>query len=455
MTVESIEALATALGRGEFTSETLVQRLLDRTAVADPVLHAFTSVFAEHALHQARALDGERARGTVRSPLHGIPLVLKDVVNVARQRTTGGSRLYEDNFARADAEIVRRLIGAGAVVLGKTHLVELAFGGWGTNAVMGTPRNPWDLATHRAPGGSSSGAAVAVAAGLAPAAIGTDTGGSVRIPAALCGVVGLKTTAGQMPRDGVMLLSESLDTIGLITRSVRDAALVYTALASAGPALAATRPAALPANPRIGMLASRDIADVEADVMAGYDSAAGHLSDLGALLAGFSFGQPLDSTVERMGIIIAHEGWQAHGLRILQDPAIMDPHVRARFLQGQRIPIAQYRAARRDQAASQQAIHKALERFDAVLTPTTPIPAPPLADIDENALPLSRYTRVVNYLGLCALAVPAGLGASNLPVSIQLIGRPGSEPMLLALGEALEERRGPFPSPDLAALGLP
>lgn len=453
MSSDTIQSLQSALGRGEITSEALVARLLARATAAEPVLHAFTRLLDEHALSQARALDAERQARQVRGPLHGIPVVLKDVIDVARLPTTASSRLYADNFATGDAVVVQRLVAAGAIVLGKTQLVELAFGGWGTNAVMGTPRNPWDLRVHRVPGGSSSGAAVAVAAGLAPAGIGTDTGGSVRIPAALCGLVGLKTTAGQVPRDGVMLLSETLDSVGPLAHSVADARLLHDVLRGAQPG--DPPPLAPPARPRIGILTSRDIDGVENDVLEGYDDFVGHLGDLGASLGEFTFGAPPDSFVERIGAIIAYEGWQAHGLRILQNPDGMDPHVRARFLQGQRITPARYRAALQERAAAREQVLALLERFDALLTPTTPTPAPPLTEVDEGALPLSRYTRLVNYLDLCALAIPAGLGAGGLPVSAQLIGRPGSEPLLLALGEALEARRGPFPAPDLAPLNLP
>jgi aspartyl-tRNA(Asn)/glutamyl-tRNA(Gln) amidotransferase subunit A len=448
---ETAESLSAAMATGALTSAALVERCLLRAAAAEPALQAFVSLFGEHALAQARALDEERSRGKVRGALHGIPVVLKDLIDVARQRTTGGSRLYADNFARADAAIVQRLLAAGMVILGKTQLVELAYGGWGTNAVMGTPRNPWDLDIHRAPGGSSSGAAVAVAAGIAPLAIGTDTGGSVRIPAALCGVVGLKTTAGQMSRDGVMLLSPTLDTLGPVTRTVRDAQLVY------GDMLGAARlPAvALPATPRIGILSPGEIGDIDADVRSAYADASRRLEDMGASLIEFSFGRSLDSYVQPVSVIIGHEGWQAHGTRILGNPESMDSHVRARFLDGQRVPAEHYHATLRERSADQAAILEALGPLDAVLTPTTPIPAPPLAAIDEQALPLSRFTRGVNYLGLCALAIPAGLTAAGLPVSIQLIGRPGMEMTLLAIGGAFEDRRGPFPEPDLSRLNLP
>jgi aspartyl-tRNA(Asn)/glutamyl-tRNA(Gln) amidotransferase subunit A len=452
MTPETIEGLATALRRGELTSEALVGRAIARATAAEPVLGAFVAVAGEHALAQARAADAERRSGLDRGPLHGIPVAVKDVIDVARLPTTGGSRLYERNFAAADAAVVTRLIAAGAVILGKTRLVELGYGGWGTNSVAGTPRNPWDLARHRAPGGSSSGSAVAVSARLVPAALGTDTGGSVRIPAALCGVVGLRTSAGSVPLDGVMPLSRTLDTVGPLALTVRDAAVVHAALTGAPP----PRPGPPPARPRVGILTAGDVDDVDADVLAGYDDAIGWLAGAGASLAEFGFAEGLDTYVERMHPIIGHEAWGAHGLRILQAGAdVMDPPVRARFLAGQRVTPPRYRDALRERTGAAAQAAAALAGFDAVLTPATPITAPPLEDVDEDALPLSRYTRVVSYLGLCALAVPAGLGSNGMPVAVQLVGRAGTEERLLALGAALEAQRGPFPAPDLAALGLP
>lgn len=459
MSTPTLQQLSERMRRGELTSATLTERLLARAHAAEAVLHAFTAIYAEHAMAQARALDAERARGRVRGALHGIPLALKDVFDIARQRTTGGSLLYAERFAAADAAVVKRLLDAGAVILGKTRLAELAFGGWGTNAATGTPRNPWDLGRRRAPGGSSSGAAVAVAAGIVPAALGTDTGGSVRIPAALCGVVGLKTTAGQIPRDGTMLLSPTLDTVGPIASTVADVALLHAALTGSEPPdhrnIEGSIDMARTQRVRVGVLSARELEDVDADVLEGCEDMARHLSELGAALSEVALPERLDAYVERMSTIIGYEGWQAHGLRILQNPDVMDPHVRERFLAGQRVTPSRYRAVLEDQAAAQAAMRTALERFDVLLTPATPLPAPLLDDVDEAALPLSRYTRAINYLGLCALALPSRLSAAGLPVGVQLVGKPHAEPLLLALGAALEAARGPFPVPNLTALGLP
>lgn len=447
---DTIVALGAAMDRGDIDSSTLVQRLLARIERAEPVLHAFTRVLGEHALAQARELDAERRAGRVRGPLHGIPVVLKDVIDMVRLPTTGSSRLYESDFATADAAVVRRLIAAGAILLGKTQMTELSFGAWGTNTVMGTPRNPWSLREVRVPGGSSSGSAVAVAAGLALASVNTDTGGSLRIPAALCGMVGLKATPGLIPMDGVMTLSETLDSMGPITRTVSDAGILHAALTGTPRAAEA-----LPMQLRIGILTSRDIDAVHTGALDAYDDCLRYLTDMGARLSEFSLGRTLGDYIERFGVIIGYEAWQRHGLRVAQNPELMDPNVRSRFMAGRAVSQSKYHITLQQRNDSRAEIISILSSFDALLTPTTPMAAPLLSAADENSVTLSRYTRIANYLGLCALSLPARLSAEGLPVAVQLIGKPGRESLLLAIGEELEQRRGPFPAPDLGPLGLP
>src|SRR5205823_9552069 len=208
----------------------VVEALLARIAAHNPKLHAFIDVYADDARLAAEGADKAIRSGHAVGPLHGVPIALKDLIDLEGRVTTGGSMVWRERRSPATATLARRLIAAGMIVLGKTHTVEFAMGGWGTNQHMGTPWNPWDLAAHRTPGGSSSGSGVAVAAGLAPVAIGTDTGGSVRLPAAWCGIVGLKVTAGRISTYGVLPLSSTLDTPGPLARSVEDAALIFRAL---------------------------------------------------------------------------------------------------------------------------------------------------------------------------------------------------------------------------------
>ena len=282
-----------------FTGRTLspvdvVDALLRRIERIDATLHAFIAVYAADARLAAEAADRAIRSGHAVGPLHGVPIALKDLVDLEGRVTTGGSKVWEKRVSPVTATLARRLIAAGMIVLGKTHTVEFAMGGWGTNTHMGTPRNPWDPQVHRTPGGSSSGSGVAVAAGLAPAAIGTDTGGSVRLPASWCGIVGLKVTAGRISTYGVLPLSSTLDTPGPLTRSVEDAALIYRVLNGPDPHDPATAVWA-PDDPlptlrrgvsglRLAVMPEAERAGVDGEVLAAYDAAIAVLRGQGAAI---------------------------------------------------------------------------------------------------------------------------------------------------------------------------
>ena len=216
-----IHLLADRLRTGEVSASALLDCYLQRIRKYDAKLHAFVTVYENDARIAAEATDRSMRAGQRLGSLQGIPIALKDLLDIEGRVTTGGSVFWRDRVSSVTATAARRLAAAGMIALGKTHMVEFAFGSWGTNTTMGAPWNPWDLGTQRAPGGSSSGSGVAVAAALAPAAIGSDTGGSVRIPAGLCGIVGLKTTVGRVSNHGVLMLSDTLDTLGPMTRDVR------------------------------------------------------------------------------------------------------------------------------------------------------------------------------------------------------------------------------------------
>jgi len=228
----------------------LVEALLARIAAFDPKLHAFVDVYAEDARLAAEAADKAIRAGHAVGPLHGVPIALKDLIDLEGRVTTGGSQVWRERRSPVTATLARRLFAAGMIVLGKTHTVEFAMGGWGTNQHRGTPWNPWDPEVARTPGGSSSGSGVAVAAGLAPWAIGTDTGGSVRLPASWCGLSGLKTTIGRVSTYGILPLAPSLDTPGPMARSVEDAALLYGVIAGPDPLDPRTAAAPPPASAR-------------------------------------------------------------------------------------------------------------------------------------------------------------------------------------------------------------
>lgn len=446
---QTVTELAERIHSGDLSCAELAQSCLTRARKLQPSIQAFTELFDQSVLNQAHKLDQELAAQTSRGALHGIPFVLKDVFAVEGRVTAAGSRLADNIPAKSTAKAVNRLLSAGLLLIGKTQLPEFAFGGWGTNAVTGTPRNPWDASRHRVPGGSSSGAACAVAAGIAPVGIGTDTGGSVRIPASLCGLVGLKPTHGQIPTDGIVLLAESLDTVGPLTRSTRDAALIYECLSGRS----VMKQLASPCDKlRIGVLDDRELGGMDEAVDDNYCEVIALLRSLGTTIQEFSMPGSFEDFVQRNGVLIGFEGWRRHGSTIDQAPDAMDPAVLARFHAGRSVTAEQYAAACVARNTDRQSMLERLEKFDALLTPTTPITAIPVDNVDESQLTLSRYTRLVNYLNLCAVSLPSGLSREGLPTSIQLIAKPGREALLLQVAFAIEQLRGPFPLPDMAGL---
>src|SRR5438552_9070449 len=292
----SLADLSRLLAARKTSSREIVDMFLARIAAIDGRLHAYIDVYDDEARALAKASDLERDAGVVRGPLHGLPIALKDLLHFAPHPTTAGSKSWLGRKSDSTASVVARLIAAGMIPLGKTHMVEFAFGGWGRNEPMGAPWNPWDLAIHRVAGGSSSGSAVAVAAGLAPVAIGSDTGGSIRIPAALCGLTGLKPTYGIVSLAGVVPLATTLDSVGPLTRTVDDAALLLSAIAGPDPAdpatlaaprldfgTAAEESASNLKGVRIAALAFDHLpVNIEADVVAAYAATIELLRHLGA-----------------------------------------------------------------------------------------------------------------------------------------------------------------------------
>jgi aspartyl-tRNA(Asn)/glutamyl-tRNA(Gln) amidotransferase subunit A len=389
-----------------------------------------------------------REAGYLFGPLHGVPVALKDLVELEGRRTSGGAAQWRERISPVTATVVDRLTAAGAIILGKTHMVELAFGGWGTNASMGTPRNPWGRATARSPGGSSSGSGVAVAAGLVPAALGSDTGGSVRIPASFCGIVGLKTTVGRVSNHGTMALASTFDTIGPMTRSVEDAAILCSVLA--GPDLhdPATRGLARPdvltglkegvAGLRLGVLDEADREPVDAEILAAYDEALQVLERQGAELVRMALPMSFADYQACSTIIMIAEGYALHSDWIGDPDIAMDPHVRTRILAGKDISADAYLRALAARGEAKRAFLASVEGLDALLTPSTPNAAVPLNALDETSSAPSRFTRMVNYLDLCALALPNGVTGEGMPTSLQIIGRSYDEAMALRVGWAFE-----------------
>ncbi|MGB3865948.1 MAG: amidase [Xanthobacteraceae bacterium] len=423
----------------------VVEACLQRIARHDGKLHAFTEVYDTEARLAAEAADKAIRSGHAVGPLHGIPIALKDLIEIEGRVTTGGCAVWRERRSRQTATLARKLIEAGMIVIGKTHTVEFAFGGWGTNQHMGTPWNPWDTNIHRVPGGSSSGSGVAVAARMVPCAIGTDTGGSVRIPAAWCGITGLKTTVGRISTHGVLPLSPSLDTPGPMARTVDDAARLLTVLQGADPhdvrtfalkdidpfrdlrrGVKGLRLARIPAHERVG---------IDAEILNAYDRTIDRFADLGADIVELTLPRAFRAYGETSGRIMSAESY-AELSAIVDDMALpIDDDVRPRVRAGASISSHDYLNVLAERTRLQQEYLAATEGIDAVIVPVTLTPAIPLAEADQGTTP-AFLTRWVNFLNLCSAAVPNGVSSSGLPLSVQAVCRGGDEAMALRIGRA-------------------
>jgi len=423
-----------------------VDALLGRIDRLEPKLQAFTEVLSADARLAAEGADRAIRSGHGVGPLHGVPVVLKDLIDLEGRITMGGSAAHRARRAARTATIARRLIGQGMIVLGKTHTVEFAYGGWGTNQHLGTPRNPWDPETPRTPGGSSSGTGVAVAARMAPWGIGTDTGGSVRLPAAFCGLTGLKVTVGRVSTWGIVPLSTTLDTPGPLARTVEDVALLYEAIS--GPDLRdPTTRGIAPDAPwpvlnrgvrglRLGRMPAAEREGVAADMLAAYDAALDLLAGQGAEIVDVALPFRFSDCVA-MSQITNAEAYFVNGA-LAEDPsAPLGDAVRARILAGAQVPAQDYLATLHRRAAMKLHYAAAVEGIDALLTPTTECAAVALAEVDEAHLP-SRFTRFGNLLDLCGLSLPNGFTATGLPLSLQIVCRGYDEAMALRIGQAYQ-----------------
>jgi aspartyl-tRNA(Asn)/glutamyl-tRNA(Gln) amidotransferase subunit A len=444
----TVHALSSGIAARRFSPVDVVEACLARIAALEPRLHAFVHVHAAEARLAAEAADKAIRSGHAIGPLHGIPVALKDLVEFEGHHTSGGCAVWRDRVSTTTATLAHKLIGAGMIVLGKTHTVEFAYGAWGTNQHMGTPWNPWDMKTQRTPGGSSSGSAVALAARMTPFAIGTDTGGSVRIPAAWCGLTGLKTSIGRISTYGVLPLSTTLDTPGPLTRSVEDCAILLVAMQGADP----LDPLTLglpPCDPmkdlrrgvkglRLARLPAAERAIFDADVLGPYDRSLVELERLGAEIVDLPpAGPSFKENGDLVGKIISAEIYPLRA-ELVDNPALpMDEAVRVRVRAGASISAREYRdgLAARERAKREFAVR--IKGVDAVLTPTTMTAAIPLTTVDQSTTP-ALSTRWVNYLDLCGLALPNGMTSGGLPTSLQIVCRGGDEPMALRIGWALE-----------------
>jgi aspartyl-tRNA(Asn)/glutamyl-tRNA(Gln) amidotransferase subunit A len=453
--------LSHAFGARTLSPVDAVEALLDRIA-RHPSLHAFIALYDKEARLAAEAADKAIRSGHRVGPLHGVPMALKDLVDLEGRVTTGGSRHWANRVSPVTATVAERMLGPGMILLGKTHTVEFAMGSWGTNTHLGAPRNPWDPTVHRTPGGSSSGSGVAVGAGLAPVAIGTDTGGSVRIPAAWCGTVGLKVTAGRISTFGVLPLSFTLDTPGPLTRSVEDAALMFRLLNGPDPrdpqTLSWSAADPMPslrrgvAGLRLAVLPDAEREGVDPEMLAAYDSSVEQLAKLGAQIARVPLPNRFRDYAAATGQIIGVEGYRFVG-DLVDDPSLpLDPDVRPRIQLGRAVSARDYLLTLAKREEHKRAYATALADVDALLTPTALTPPIPIASVDQGRT-AAHFTRGGNYLGLCGLALPNGVTAGGLPTSLQILCHAGDEAMALRIGWAYEqatpwhERRPPEPTP--------
>jgi aspartyl-tRNA(Asn)/glutamyl-tRNA(Gln) amidotransferase subunit A len=426
----------------------LTRASLDNIEARDAEINAFITLTAHDALEQARRAEADILRGRWLGPLHGIPIAIKDLVDTAGIRTTAASALYADRVPQDDAEIVRRLKNAGAVLLGKTNLHEFAFGGSGVISNLGPVRNPCNPAYIT--GGSSSGSAAAVAARFCYAAIGTDTSGSIRLPAACCGVVGLKPTYGRVSARGVIPLSWSYDHVGPLARTVRDAAMLLQVLAGYDPEDVTSHQAAVPdyahalqQDPhhlRVGIERQFFCAALAPEVSAAFNDALRRIEKVAAGLWEIALAVDEDRTVSNA------ETWAYHSALVRATPEAYQPETLRRIRACADVETWQYIPARQKLDMMRRTAPGIFRHIDVLVTPTVPILPPSFADLGARPdqlrpteLLLLRNTRPFNVLGLPAITIPCGITPAGLPLGLQIVGRPWDEASVLSLASALEQ----------------
>ena len=441
--------IALGLRNKQFTSLEITRHLLDRIAQHNAPVHAYVDVYERQALLQAQAADLQREAGLPLPPLHGVPIAVKDLCEIEGRVTTCGSQAWRERVSPVTGTVVEKLLAAGMVILGKTHMVEFAFGGWGTNPVMGTPRNPWDMQNHhRVPGGSSSGSGVAVAAGLAPAAIGSDTGGSVRVPAALNGLTGLKTTQGLISLHGAFPLAYQLDSIGPMTRSAEDAALLTAALAGPDardpstwnrPPFSYTPDASVDPRPlRIAVMPQEQYPwEVQPAVQQACEEALEVFRQRGHHVEVVAVPLDFNELMRKNGAMIAAEAWHIHADYVDDTSLPLGSYVRERIQSGRLIDAHAWLGLLEHRKQSMARFADFMRGFDLLATPSVPFVAPPLAEVDEAITPVGSFARAINYLDTCAITLPAGF-SQGLPIGVQLIARPWQESLLLQAGQQFQ-----------------
>src|SRR6266481_540097 len=437
-----------AVQKKEISPVELTQACLTRIERLNPILNAFITVTAESALQEAKTAEAEIARGEWKGPLHGIPLAVKDLVETAGVRTTAASAVLKHFIPSEDAEVVRRLRKAGAVLLGKLNLHEFAYGGSGIIGHYGPARNPWN--TAHITGGSSSGSAAAVAAGLCYGAIGTDTAGSIRLPAAYCGIAGLKPTYGLVSTRGIIPLSWSLDHAGPMARTVSDTALVLQAIAHYDPRdfyCQKFPPVYYPSaiEEKISGLrlavACEFFNDIDKEIKQLVDAAALELGKLTGGMQEISLSTKIDRTV------VSCEPYVYHQRHLPAHEQEYHPETLKRIRSGADVTATQYVEAYRHMLRQRREVLEIFGQIDLMITPTTPALAPSFTELEaapdqlrSTELHILRNTRPFNVFGLPTISIPCGFSKSGMPIGLQITGAPGAEGAVLALARAYEKQ---------------
>lgn len=430
--------LQEGIKNGTITSVEIVSHYLDKIQHLDPTLHAFTEVYAEEALNSAKAADALRSSGLLLSPLHGLPIAIKDLIDIEGRVTTSGSPLFV-GVKKHSATIIELIRKAGLIVIGKTHTVQFAFGAWGNNEHMGTPRNPWGFKTHLTPGGSSSGSAVAVASGMVPLAIGTDTGGSIRVPASFCSITGMKTTVKRISTKGIAPLSESLDTVGFfakdaaplldlfnilsITESTKDHELKFSRQGLS--------------KLRMGRLQSDELTGVSPDIIQAYEKCIEKLIQHGVAIETIEMPFKFETVAKVSSVIMLSEAAAEYGELAKDANKPIDSTVRPRLIAGSQLTAPEYVNALRAQNAMKQEFTKATAGLDAILTPSSVCTPIPIENANHDRPPV-RYTRLFNLMDMCAISIPIGFDKDDLPIGLQIGGFADHDEKILLIAQHIQ-----------------
>lgn len=439
----TLARLASELEAGRTTSRDLVEESLAR--ISDPQGEGRRAILVVHddaARAAAEAIDRARALGLAPTPYAGIPITVKDLFDVAGEVTRAGSKVLADSPpAAADAPVIGRLRAAGLVIMGRTNMTEFAYSGLGVNPHFGTPKNPFDRSTGRIPGGSTSGGAVSVADAMAVATLGTDTGGSCRIPAALCGIVGFKSTAERLPREGIIPLSPSLDSVGPLANSVACCAVLDAILAGLPPEAPEPFPVA---GLRLGAPRSYVLEGLDETVARVYGEALSRLSGAGARIVEMELKELLEiPEINPGGALIAAEAYAWHRTLLETKADLYDPWIKGRLMAGMAHSAADYIALCDARADFIVRVGRLCEPFDALVMPTVPVIAPPIADMEDSDTAIRtnkavlRNTALGNFLDRCAISIPCHEPGAA-PVGLMLVGKKNRDRRLLAIARGVE-----------------